>query len=202
MLWYEIKISSKQTSTSIKTTSKKQIKFIAVHTFLFLLCSAVKLICLPFPLRLQSKWPVQREVRSPEPQPFVHMSALLSHTCSQDTTGSVTLQERIPWAACHSRFKSYGDSNWLIGLRFLTQSSVPMLTNSAQSDRTWLFKRPLSPSRSLLPSVPLPLSCIPVVSCSCLCNCCNNWSPLPPSLSSVPEYPRGPRMHPNAVWIS
>lgn len=40
--------------------------------------------------------------------------------------------------------ENYGDSHWLIGLLFRTQSPLSLATNSSQSDRTWLYNRPLS----------------------------------------------------------
>lgn len=56
---------------------------------------------------------------------------------------------RITSAACilwhwFTIEESYGDSHWLIGLLLLTQGSVSQLTNSPQSDRTWLFITGLS----------------------------------------------------------
>lgn len=100
-------------------------------SYVLALRSAVKWICLPFQRGLQSNWPVQRGVGSPGPQPFVHMSALLSHmltghNCYCNAAG------RITSAACVLRHwftieESYGDSHWLIGLLFLTQVSVSQI---------------------------------------------------------------------------
>lgn len=69
-----------------------KMKFNSIRKISHPLIQETKSICLPFQLGLQSNWRVQRGVGSPQPQPFVHMSALLSYACSHDTAGTVILQ--------------------------------------------------------------------------------------------------------------
>lgn len=100
-------------------------------SYVIALRPAMKLIFLPFQRGLVSNWPVQRAVRSPGPQPFVHMSALLSHMLTGHNW-DCNSAGRITSAACVLRHwftieESYGDSHWLIGLLFLTQGSVSQI---------------------------------------------------------------------------
>lgn len=82
---------------------------------------------------------------------------LTGHNWDCNSAGRITSAACVLWH-WFTIEENYGDSHWLIGLLFLTQGSVSLLTNSSLSDRTWLYKRPLSPSLSLCPSVSLSLS--------------------------------------------
>lgn len=126
----------------------------------------------------------REEWGSPEPQPSVHMSALLSYAGSHhwdncNSAGRVTSADCVPqhWQTIE---ESYGDSHWLMELLFLTQSPVSLLANSTRGDRTWLYKGHLSLTFTLSLCLSLPHAGIHVVFYSRLCNCCNNWLPLPP----------------------